>query len=319
MSLPLDQASSAAVVSSPLAPDFVSRADKLVDYELGGVALNDASQGLQVRQWRVFVQAGDVCVAPHPEGAPVTVLFSAAGVTELSLAFDQLMHPTVAFVQNDVVKLYWFDATVAQQVTTSYPGASSPMLCHDDKRSIQVTAGVSDVLFFYVDSGGLYYRQQRDRFGVARLLAALPPGSSVITGVGMGTNGRVQVYMSAPPALHRDLRNGKLYLSTDGAVSPVGEGSTLTGIWRSKVLQWDEQPSMGWARVEASGYPVTLVVQADTANKSVTVTSDAPFRLPSVRGRTWQIEVRGSALVQAVILAGSREELEGADADNLQV
>jgi hypothetical protein len=305
MSLPLDTASSTPVVSLPLAPDGVTRLDRLVDYERGGVALNDASQGVNVRNWRAYVDGTNVCVAPYPENTPVSTLFSAVDITELSLAFDQLMHPTIAYVQAGVTKLYWYDTVVSGQVTTTFPDTTSPMLCLDDKRDLQVQAGVTDVLFFYVSGGNLCYRQQRDRFGVERALAALPSGTAVITGVGMGTNNRVQVYMNAPPAVYRD--------------NALGDGAAISATWRSRIMQVDDQPSMAWGRVEASAYPVVLVVQADGTEKTVAVGSDAPFRLPPVRGRTWQIEVRGSSRVQAVILAGSREELEGNNADDLQV
>lgn len=320
MSLPGDIASSTAVVSALLPPDTSSRLDRLVDYELGGVAVGDASQGMQVRQWRVSIVGSDVCIAPYPEGTPSTPLFDASNVTEVSLAFDQLMHPTVAFVQAGVTKLYWFDSFAAAQVTTSYPGASSPMVCLDDKRASQVVSGVTDVLFFYLIAGTVCYRQQRDRFLIERTLASSVHGATQITGVGMGTNGRVQVFLNATPPVHVDLSQGKLYVAqSDGTVHAMEEGSAANAVWRSKWFQIDEQASFGWARVEASAYPLQITVQADGLAKNITVVSVAPFRLPPMRGRVWQVEVRGAAQVHTVVMAGSLEELERTDVDDIQV
>lgn len=318
MSLPDNVASSTPVVSAPLVPDFTARLDLLVDYELGGVALSDPSQGLEVRQWRVAVVGADVCVSPHPEGSPRTALFPAEDVTELALAFDQLMHPTIAFVQAGVTKLYWYDSLAAAQVTTSFPGAYSPMLCHDDKRAAQVVAGVTDVLFFYLLGGNLCYRQQRDRFTVERVLGPLGAGATRITGVGMGTNGRVQVFLDSAQSLHVDYRDDKLYLlGVGGEVLPMHGGAAAMATWSSKVFVLDDQPSFGWARVDAAAYPVTLVVSTDGAAKTQSVTSDEPVRLPAVRGREWKVEVRATARVLSVRLAGSREELEADDASHL--
>lgn len=319
MSLPLNQAASATVASALLYPDDSVRSNLLVDYELGGVALNDASQGLQVQVWKAFVQGGNVCVAPQPANSPVIVLFAADDVTELSLAFDQLMHPTVAFVQAGVCKLYWFDSLAAAQVVTSFPGATTPMLCLDDKRPLQVLAGVVDVLFFYVLGSNLCYRQQRDRFTIERVLSALPPGSSVITSVGMGVNGRVQVHMNAALARHVDLAEDKVYLLNEtGQVLPMHDGAPMTAKWRSRLFEFHDQPSFGWARVDADGWPVTLKLLAGKVVVStLTVTSDEPVRLPDVRSREWAVEVSAASRVVAVVVASSREELEGADAGNL--
>ena len=76
-----------------------------------------------------------------------------------------------------------------------------------------------------------------------------------------------------------------------------------------------EQPSFGWAQVEASGYPVTLRMLADGLEiAAVAVPSEDPVRLPAVRGRTWQVEIVGASRVVAVRLASSRQEMEAEDA-----
>jgi hypothetical protein len=93
---------------------------------------------------------------------PEFVAFSAPGITEFSFSFDQNMRLAIAFVQDGVAKLRWFDSVPGQTVITEYPSAITPRVVLDDKRFTQTSA--SDIIFAYMRNGDLYYRQQRDRF-----------------------------------------------------------------------------------------------------------------------------------------------------------
>lgn len=315
--IPQNRASTTPVLSALLYPDDLGRETRLLDYEMGGVAVGDASQGLQVRTWRAWVDAGQVLLAPWPENAPVTALFAADGVSGLSLAFDQLMHPTVAYVQDGMTKLYWYDTLAAAQVTTSFPDAANPAVCLDDKRAVMVQQGITDVLFLYLRAGGLYYRQQRDRFNVERVLApTLASNVSRVESVGMGVNGRLQVRLLAAPAAHADVATDQLYLALpDGTVRALGGGDPMTARWRSKVFDTDEQPSFGWVRVEATAYPVLLRLWGDGHPVLArNVPSEAPMRVPAMRAREWLAEVGGAARVMGVRLAETWAELEDDDA-----
>lgn len=316
MPLPDNTASSTALPSSLLAPDDAPRVDLRVDYELGGAAVGDASQGLRVQTWRAWTDGASIYAAPWPAGAPVTTLLAAEGVTELSLSFDQLMRPVLAYVQNGVTKLYWWDSLAGSQVVTVFEDAYSPMVFMDDKRAWAVNAGLSDVLFFYVRGSAVYYRQQRDRFGVERLLGTGVPAASRIENVGMGANNRVQVWLRTPlSATHTDLETDTLHLLDGTEVKPMGEGGPMAARWRSGRLITDNQPSMGWALVDASAYPVTLRVWGDgTLVTEQAVANDAPVRLRPTRAREWQVEISGTGRVVGVRLAEVRQELEGDDA-----
>ena len=316
MALPNNTLASTPVPAVLLTPDQLVRTDLTVDYELGGVAVGDASQGVRVRSWRAWTDGASIYVAPYPEGAPATKVLDAAGVTELSLAFDQLMRPVVVFVQGGVTKLNWFDTLANQQVTTPIAGAKSPMVCTDDKRPQSIGSGLADVLLVYVTpTRALAYRQQRDRFGVERILApTLPDRLGRIVSCGMGANGRVQIAFSTTPALYADLSTDSIYLVTStNDVAPANSGTPTTGRWVSRTFKFDSQPTMGWGRVEANAYPVTLKVWGDgKAVMDGPVASDVPFRLRPVRAREWRVEVSAAARVQGIWLAESRQELEGA-------
>lgn len=173
-----------SLVTAFLSPDNLDYSP-IIDYELGGVALNDTNEGLRYQTWTIRVDGDDILISA-PEVAE-TVLFTAAGTSQVSLAFDQNMRPAVAFVQNGVAKLRWYDTLAAAQVITEFADAVTPRVCLDDKRETQT--GTSDIILAYVRDGDLYFRAQRDRFGVEYLLKADVGGTLVK--VGMMRNNRL--------------------------------------------------------------------------------------------------------------------------------
>ena len=104
-------ASSQACPAYFLRPDDRAREEQglLVDYEYGGVEIQDPSQGLRVRIWKLWVDVEDVRIAPLDALGGAVTLFSGAGITEVTLSFDNNMMPVIAYLQNDDLKLRWFD------------------------------------------------------------------------------------------------------------------------------------------------------------------------------------------------------------------
>jgi len=143
---------------------------RTVDYEDGGIAIQDPSKGSQYQRWRGRLLGDDIILdAPEVEAFAV---FSGPDITEISFTFDQNMRPAIAYLQAGVSKLWWFDSVAGAQVITEYPGAITPRVVLDDKRFTQTSN--SDVILGYVRDGALYYRRQRDRFTIERLLDAGP-------------------------------------------------------------------------------------------------------------------------------------------------
>jgi len=192
--LPQNSVSDPAVTAPFFSPDDIDNQD-LVSFELGGIALNDPSQGRMVQVWTAFVTGQDVMISADNH-AP-SVLFSVAGaLSAVSLAFDSNMQPAVSFTEDGVVKLYWFDTLAPGFVTTSFPGLSSPSrLSTDDKRQSQ--EATSDVIFGYVKDGVLYWRQQRDRYTV-EYTAGPVPEDMVLYRMGMNTKRRFQFELREP-------------------------------------------------------------------------------------------------------------------------
>ncbi len=307
MALPEGDLSTTPVVSPLLQPDENPRLNLLEDFERGGVALNDPTQGLDVRDWRVWSDGESIWVAPVDSLMSTTLLYSGTGITEVSLAFDQNMRPTVAFVEAGTCKLQWFDSLINDVTVTTFAGATSPMLSLDDKRSI--ASETNDVILAYLRAGNAYYRQQRDRYTIEYLMGSAF-GAVRILQMGMGTNGRLQFKMvSQPRGAHTDLLTDKIYAISGQHIAAVADGDTQTAIWRSKVFETHEQPAPAWGRVDG-GYPCTLRIYGDGDLVSTTVvTGPAPFRIRPVRSREWQVEVTGSQRVVSVAMANTREEL----------
>lgn len=185
--LPENRASSTPIAGVFVSPDGLLL-DDLHDYEMGGVALNDPSQGLEVQTWECFYRESDVVV--QPAVGPETVLFSTPRITALSLAFDQNMRPVVAFEQEGEVWLWWWDTLTSTRRTDSFGVGRCPRVTLDDKRASQ--SANSDIVFAYIREKNLCYRQQRDRFTIERLLRTDISPMSRLKNVAMTLNWRLK-------------------------------------------------------------------------------------------------------------------------------
>lgn len=188
--LPIGSPSSTPVKGEFLSPDDATRSP-LIDYERGGVHLNDPSQGLDYQNWKVYYESGSVKISTVTN-TDVTILFTADLITEVSLAFDQNMRPAVAYVQDGVAKYRWFDPFLNAIDTIVLTDAKSPMTGLDDKRFRLLSD--SDIILCYLKSNALYYRLQRERFIIEHLMGPIPIASvQQITNVGMTTRNRFEI------------------------------------------------------------------------------------------------------------------------------
>lgn len=200
MALPGNAFSSQPVRGDYLPPYDRDQADPLVDWETGGTALEDASAGLQVQIWRLTVirATGDFIVTPESFGAPTTVITRPGFIRRAGLAFDQLMRPVLGWIQDDVLYLRWFDATINQQVISSFGPVDDMRVLLDDPRSLQTVAGTSDALLFYVRAGKIFYRQQRDRYTIERELATFTDPNALVRSYGRTTRNRIEFEVRQP-------------------------------------------------------------------------------------------------------------------------
>lgn len=187
--LPGNAPSSISVPGRILAPDNIG-SSLLVDYERGGVAIGDASLGLDLQGWQCKYNPSTGAVLINPVGAADALYVTIPGASEMAFAFDQSMRPVLAYMVEAVGKLRWFDTVAGAFVVTDFPGIRSPRLSLDDKRPAQLAN--SDVIFAYIKANGdLCYRQQRDRYLIERVLHTGVDPSNRLIAVGMANNYRL--------------------------------------------------------------------------------------------------------------------------------
>ena len=187
--LPGNAASSVSIPGRLLAPDNIG-SSLFVDYERGGIAITDASLGLDYQDWQCKYNPTSGQVSINPVGAADAPYVTIPGASEMCFAFDQSMRPVLAYMVGSVGKLRWYDTVAASFVVTDFPGIRSPRLTLDDKRPSQLAT--SDIIFAYIKANGdLCYRQQRDRYEVERVLhTGVDPANRLIA-LGMASNLRI--------------------------------------------------------------------------------------------------------------------------------
>lgn len=162
------------------------------DFETGGIALSDPSQGHLVQVWKAEVVDNSTIVISN-EAAFEVSYYSDHNVTEVSLTFDQNMRPAIALVADGQAKLIWYDAQAAQEVVTELDAdVRSPRVSLDDKRASQ--SALNDIILGYIRGRNLYHRLQRDRFEVEYLLAenVVPTEEWYLRRMGMNAVNRFQ-------------------------------------------------------------------------------------------------------------------------------
>lgn len=161
------------------------RAGLAESYELGGVAVSDTSEPF-IYEWRGYVKDGAIYVARKGE-PPVAILEVAGAVTEVSITFDQNMRTTVAYVEDGVAKLYWYNSQTASMTITEFADATNPRVSLDDKRKFNISN--SDIILAYISKGNtLCYRLQRERYDIEHVILA--DSGLRLYRVGMGTENR---------------------------------------------------------------------------------------------------------------------------------
>ncbi|KXU39382.1 hypothetical protein AXE65_08855 [Ventosimonas gracilis] len=160
-------------------PRFVGARDlaitRTLDYEDGGLALQNPAGGLNNQIWRAqLLNAGERYSAVQMQAETVEpfILWQQPYIEEISFSFDQNMQPVLAYVQAGQAKLRFFDSTVqAFAIIELEPGAITPRVALDDKRDFLGYAQ-SDVILAYVLNGHLIKRLGSERYLNTHLVQA---------------------------------------------------------------------------------------------------------------------------------------------------
>lgn len=111
------------IIITDLFGDFLSPRNKhyplTQSWEMGGVALNDTSQGLDSHVWQACTDGNAVYLKRDDDTVIHTVLHD-NNITEIDISFDQNMNVCVAYVSNGKVKLYFYDTQIADYSTVVF-------------------------------------------------------------------------------------------------------------------------------------------------------------------------------------------------------
>lgn len=328
--------SSLAVPSYFLRPDDRAREEQglLVDYELGGVAIQDPSQGLRVRVWKLWVDVEAVRIAPLDALGSATTLFSGAGITEVTLSFDNNMVPVVAYLQNDDLKLRWFDISQAppRYVTDDFgPGIATPYLTFDDKRPQLISA--SDVMLFYVRDRKVWVRLLRDRWLTEYEWADIPDHAGRILAAGMSRGNRMQLKFAVPPDFMLDLEQGglgftrldlgtlyggftssttdQLFMGDDTGFAEFAVGDPVELSWRSKEHLLKTPTAFSVIVIDAVGEGDAAVWADGELLTIVRISGFTRAKLPPTPpALLWSVEFSGKPTIRKVVLANSFAEAQ---------
>lgn len=191
--LPYNTLSSRPVPGPYLLGDDV-QGGQLYDFERGGLAIQDASQGIDLQTWVCWYdRENNIRVKPLSTAGNGQILITTTGVKRLSFAFDRNMQPAVAYQKAEGVYFYWYDTSIPGFVTTFYAGSRTPRLAHDDK--LYFASSRSDVLLCYLRDAGLYMRLQRERYTVEYTLRTDLSKAARLVNMGMTEQRRVQFEM----------------------------------------------------------------------------------------------------------------------------
>lgn len=189
-----DNSLSSKLVRAPFQyPDRVVRTSLLEDYEMGGIALSDPSQGHEYQAWRCHWRYDWAVVLKALKTGQESVMFYSPDVFELAFTFDQNMRWACATQsRTGQFQFRWYDTAVGTYVTTELEGVTAFHCTLDDKRPVPVQLGNSDTILTYLKGSSLYFRAQRERFSVEHQLADDLPLDLVLTNFGMNDRLRLQ-------------------------------------------------------------------------------------------------------------------------------
>jgi hypothetical protein len=113
---------------------------------------------------------------------------------------------------------------------------------------------------------------------------------------------------------YNDLRNDELYLAfADRSVKKWYAGTAKNYTWRSKKFTTPQIMGFSCAQIEAESYNLTAKFYVDgVLVHTQVVTSRAPFRLPAIAGRDFEIQIEGNKEVFKVVMAQSMAEIANA-------
>lgn len=137
---------------------------KLVDVCLGGISLQDPSEGLDYQVWELTYNTTDIVLKSLTTNYNEILKSGLEGVEKISLSFDHNMNYVFCYKVADNVSLVYYNSSINDYDTMIIKDCRDPILIFDDYR---VESGSqSDVILFYIENttNKLFCRLLRDRY-----------------------------------------------------------------------------------------------------------------------------------------------------------
>lgn len=184
--------SSVEVAGKLLPPDDLPKRPT-IDYELGGIGLQNSSEGLMFQVWRCWFDRDNSAVMVESPNTPPTKIFDQDKIVWLSFCFDQNMRWCAVYTMSDGLSfLRWYNSLIGgYDITPLASGVISPFLTLDDKRPSQTAA--SDIILAYIQNDTACLRVQRERFNIVHIWQEDIPKDWIIRNFGMSNKLRLQM------------------------------------------------------------------------------------------------------------------------------
>jgi hypothetical protein len=252
--LPDNKLSTVPVLADYYSPDDITPVDATwplvitspVDYELGGVNVNDNTGGMLLKNWQFYCHNDNLYA--KADGVTDILLATSENIVCVAGSFDSAMMPYYAFTNALSCLFYWYNYATTEYEVIALPYTADPRLCLDDKRLDQAMS--SSVLLFYLNNGFLCFRAQNESFQVERQLAQVPGTVGFIGRVGMTKANRLQIELLAlsdiieievVPGIGCDSSDWELPLPPSGRPWTQGDIEPFTwGMSGCSVTEWPE-------------------------------------------------------------------------------
>lgn len=190
------------ISSEPVVAPWIPPTQELVtdytDFELGGIALSDPSQGLKVQAWRMDYNPFSGQFSLTNSLGHTQVIHNEAEVVQCSFCFDQNMNYALVYTTSGGgVYLIWFDSSIPGYTTTALGQIFSPRVTLDDKRRLGVPK--SDIILMYALDGAIYQAYQRYRYANPAKYTDGYSSNLRIVNAGMAENMRILTQLTEPP------------------------------------------------------------------------------------------------------------------------
>jgi hypothetical protein len=167
------------------------RFNEVIDYENGGITLNDSSKGLLYQEWKMWIDNNKIYLKPENLNDAL-LIYSGNNVTYISFTFDQNMNLVYIYKDSNVWVFNWFDSQINDYNSKIYSNEHSSFeLILDDKRHGAESS--NDILMFYLKNNQLCYRQQRERYLIERFLTSDTPGRIAYAAMNSGLRLQIEI------------------------------------------------------------------------------------------------------------------------------